>query len=350
MTSNLPRRRGERRGLRLWPVGAVLALSFTLAITVAALVFFAGWDLLGAQGLRTETRLASSTLFDLVKLSFGAVAGAGALVALVVAYRRQRVDEDAALRDATRLHTERFTTAVSQLGAESAAVRLGGVYALAGLADDAPTRDLRQTCIDVLCAYLRLPYTAEPDLPPGDADARHLYLFLREVRHTVIRLIRDHLRLPLEHPSSWQGHDLDFTGVVFDGGSFGGAVFSGGTVRFGRAVFPGRTVTFDGAVLSGGTVRFDRAVFSGGTVCFDDAKFSGGTAKFDRAVFSGGTVSFDRAVFSGDTVSFEHSVFSGGTVDFSAARGGPPSGLVPSNGQPLPAGLRIPNPWNPPTA
>ncbi|MEJ8642108.1 pentapeptide repeat-containing protein [Streptomyces sp. MS1.HAVA.3] len=164
------------------------------------------------------------------------------------------------------------------------------MYALAGLADDAPTRDLRQTCIDVLCAYLRLPYTAEPDLPPGDADARHLYLFLREVRHTVIPLIRDHLRLPLEHPSSWQGHGLDFTGVVFDGGSFGGAVFSGGKV------------------------------------------------------------SFDRAVFSGGTVSFEHSVFSGGTVDFSAARGGPPSGLVPSNGQPLPAGLRIPNPWNPPTA
>jgi hypothetical protein len=89
-----------------------------------------------------------------------------------VAYRRQRVDEDAALRDATRLHTERFTTAVSQLGAESAAVRLGGVHALAGLADDAPTRDLRQTCIDVLCAYLRMPYTAEADLPADDAYAR----------------------------------------------------------------------------------------------------------------------------------------------------------------------------------
>ncbi|GGO94398.1 hypothetical protein GCM10012280_49130 [Wenjunlia tyrosinilytica] len=74
-----------------------------------------------------------------MKLSFGVVAGAGALVALVVAHRRQRVDEDGALRDATRLRTERFTTAVSQLGQDSAAVRLGGVHALAGLADDAPT-------------------------------------------------------------------------------------------------------------------------------------------------------------------------------------------------------------------
>ncbi len=35
----------------------------------------------------------------LVKLSFGVVTGAGALVALVVAYRRQRVDEDGALDD-----------------------------------------------------------------------------------------------------------------------------------------------------------------------------------------------------------------------------------------------------------
>ena len=232
------RRQTEQRGLRLWPVGLVLVLAFVAAALVAAAVFFAGWDLLGARGLKPERRIDSKTLFDLVKLSFGVVAGAGALVALVVAYRRQRVDEDGALRDATRLHTERFTTAVSQLGDESAAVRLGGVHALAGLADDAPTRDLRQTCIDVLCAYLRLPYTAETELPPDDAAARHAYLALREVRHTVIRLIRDHLRLPSEHPHSWQGHDFDFTGVIFDGGDFDGARFSGGTVNFDGASSP----------------------------------------------------------------------------------------------------------------
>lgn len=121
---NLIRR--ERRGLRLWNVGLVLTLTFVTAVTIAAAVFFAGWDLLGAQGLKEEHRLTSKTLFDLVKLSFGVVAGAGAPVALVVAYRRQRVDEDGTLREATRLHTERFTTAVSQLGEESAALRLGG--------------------------------------------------------------------------------------------------------------------------------------------------------------------------------------------------------------------------------
>ncbi|MFD3442541.1 pentapeptide repeat-containing protein [Streptomyces sp. NPDC058685] len=322
MTSNPPQRQTERRGLLLWPVGTVLTLTFATAIAVAGAVFFAGWDLLGAERLKPEKQLTSSTLFDLVKLSFGVVAGAGALVALVVAYRRQRVDEDGALRDATRLHTERFTTAVSQLGDDSAAVRLGGVHALAGLADDAPTRDLRQTCVDVLCAYLRLPYTAETDLPASDTDARHAYLALREVRHTVIRLIRDHLRHAPQHPHSWQGHDLGFTSVVFDGGDFSGAVFSGGTVDFSGAKFSGGTVDFTNAVFSGGTVDFTNAEFSSDTVAFRHAVFSGSEVCFRGMVFCRGMIDFRRAVFSGGIVDFGRSEFSGvsdGTVDFSLA-------------------------------
>ncbi|MDQ0601374.1 hypothetical protein QF037_005719 [Streptomyces canus] len=38
--------------MRLWPVGAVLALAFAAAILVACLVFFAGWHLLGTRGLK----------------------------------------------------------------------------------------------------------------------------------------------------------------------------------------------------------------------------------------------------------------------------------------------------------
>ncbi|MEH0589800.1 pentapeptide repeat-containing protein [Streptomyces sp. B21-106] len=317
MSPRLPRRQTERRGLRLWPVGPVLVLAFTTAVMAAAAVFYAGWNLLDVHELKPERRIDSKTLFDLVKLAFGVVAGAGALVALVVAYRRQRVDEDGALRDATRLHTERFTTAVSQLGDASEAVRLGGVHALAGLADDAPTRQLRQTCIDVLCAYLRLPYVAEADLPANDAGARHAYLALREVRHTIIRLIRDHLRLPLEHHHSWQGHDLDFTGVTFDGGDFSGAAFSGGTVDFSGATFSSGRVDFSGARFSGGTVRF-HAAFSDDTVDFSGATFSGSTVDFSGATFTGGRVAFGGATFSGGTVRFFSARFSGGTVDFSA--------------------------------
>ncbi|WP_245659724.1 pentapeptide repeat-containing protein [Streptomyces ochraceiscleroticus] len=324
----------------MWHVWIVLPAVFLTAVVTAAGVFFTVWALLGSQGLKPESQLTAKTLFDLVKLSFGVVAGAGALVALVVAYRRQRVDENAALRDATRLHTERFTTAVSQLGQESAAVRLGGVHALAGLSDDAPTRALRQTCIDVLCAYLRLPYTTEVDLPPDDMEARHAYQALREVRHTIIRLIRD-------HPHSWQGHDLDFTGVAFDGGDLSHATFSGGTVRFTGASFFGCTVDFTGATFSGGTTDFAGATFSGGTVDFLDATFSSSTVVHFRATFSGGTVYFTGVPFAGGMVDFTGATFSGGAVDFTDARGDSPRGLVPRPREPMPVGLALPSAWHP---
>jgi hypothetical protein len=62
---------------------------------------------------------------------------------------------------------------------------------MAGLADDWP--ESRQTCVDVLCACLRMPY--KPD--PGEAAPEQQRLALqanREVRHTVIRVITAHLR------------------------------------------------------------------------------------------------------------------------------------------------------------
>ena len=65
-----------------------------------------------------------------------------------------------------RTLNERFATAAGQLGSDKPPeVRLAGVYAMAGLADDWPEN--RQTCVDVLCGYLRMPY--EPD--PGDPSS-----------------------------------------------------------------------------------------------------------------------------------------------------------------------------------
>ncbi|MEU3193611.1 pentapeptide repeat-containing protein [Streptomyces sp. NPDC006992] len=326
-----------RGGLRLWPVGSVLALIFLASVVVAAAVFLTGWDLLGARGIERERQLTSKTVFELVKLSFGVVAGSGALVALVVAYRRQRVDEDDARREATRLHTERFTGAVGQLGEEPAAVRLGGVHALVGLADDAPNRAQRQTCIDVLCAYLRLPYPPEEDPERTEVGGSPRHVGLHEVRRTVVRLIRDRLRLPTDHPHSWQGYDFDFTGAVLDGGSLDHAHFSGGSVSFEGAVFRGSvvlngarfcggTVNFTGVRFAGGTTNFNGAHFSGGRVSFEDARFCGGTVGFGAALFTGGTVSFKGAHFADGAVSFRGAHFSGnpgsfrGTVSFHGAR------------------------------
>ncbi|MEU4181511.1 pentapeptide repeat-containing protein, partial [Streptomyces sp. NPDC026589] len=275
-----PRSLNERE-LRLWKVGRALVLTFVAAVLVAGGVFYGLVVLLDFQEIDTTAKLDAKTLFDLVKLSFGVVAGAGALVALVVAYRRQRVDEAGAHREATRLHTERFSQAVDKLGSESPAVRLGGVHALAGLADDAPDDNLRQTCIAVLCAYLQLPFTPDPGDDPAHQEEHHRYLALRKVRHTILRLIGDHYRLPQGTHRSWQGCDLDLTGVTIDGDmNFSGAEFFDGVV------------SFSGTVFSGGRVLFDGAVFSSGRVLFDGAVFSSGRVSFGRAVLSGRAVSF----------------------------------------------------------
>src|SRR5262245_14329548 len=77
----------------------------------------------------------------------------------------------------TRTWNERFATAAGQLGSDKpAAVRLAAVYAMAGLADDWEKN--RQTCVDVLCAYLRMPY--EPD--PGDKASESKRLAFRASR------------------------------------------------------------------------------------------------------------------------------------------------------------------------
>ena len=239
----------------------------------------------------------------------------------------------------TRTLNERFDTVAEQLGSDKPpAVRLAAVYAMAGLADD--WQDHRQMCVDVLCAYLRMPY--EPG--PGDdapVEKRLAFQASREVRHTVIRVITAHLNGTA--PVSWCGLNFDFAGAVFDGGDFRGAKLSGGTVNFSNAEFSGGTVNFAGAEFSGGTVGFGYAGFSGGPVNFSSAKFSGaavhffhskftgespeftgagtsgGMVFFHAAEFSGGTVSFSRAEFSGGTVDFADAEFSGGTVGFAGA-------------------------------
>jgi uncharacterized protein YjbI with pentapeptide repeats len=325
MGANLPRRRrpaaarepvqrSDGGEARLWHLGTALAVSFTVAVVGLAGLAWLAWVLLGLAGYRHHGAPALKDTVGVLQLVFATVAGAGALVALIVAYRRQKITEADSLHDRTRVFNERFTAIAAQLGGEQPAVRLAGVHAMAGLADD--WKQNRQTCVDVLCAYLRLPY--DPDLG-ADADPaeRTAYRANREVRHTIIRLIGAHLRP--RAAVSWQDLDLDFTGVVFDGGDFSGAEFSGGTVTFRDAEFSGGLVDFSRAGFSGGTVGFRGARFSGGTVDFGGGEFSGGTVGFDHAEFSGGLVDFSRAEFSDGEVGFLSARFSGGTVGFLSA-------------------------------
>jgi hypothetical protein len=125
-------------------------------------------------------------------------------------------------------------------GAGGGHVHLAAIHAVARLADDVPDRAFRQSCIDLLCSYLRLAET-------------------RELRHAVIEVITERLR-PTAHVS-WQGHDFDFSGLVFDEADFNGVIFAADPENG----LKGR-VSFAGAEFAGDRITFGRAEFLGGTV------------------------------------------------------------------------------------
>jgi uncharacterized protein YjbI with pentapeptide repeats len=316
VNKQLSRRRSERRDgtrLRLWPIGWVLTASFVAVVIGLTGLWWVALALLNYPKLPHSKTISLHDAVGVAQLVFASVAGAGALVALVMAYRRQRVNEISTAHDQARVLNERFTSIATQLGDHSAAVRLAGVHALAGLADDWP--DNRQTCIDVLCAYLRMPFTPEPS-DDADPDEKLAFRGHRESRLTVIRLIAAHLQR--DAAVSWQGLDFDFSGVIFDGGDFGEAVFSDGMVKFDGAEFRDYVI-FVGAEFCGAVVRFDHTIFSG-EINFRHAEFRDGLVVFTSAKFPEDCfVSFENAVFSG-TVHFGGTEFAGGEVIFDGAQ------------------------------
>lgn len=129
---------------------AAAALTILLLLTGAAVVLWATgrpqggelWDIhYGVLPWKERLTIAGAV-----------AAGAGAAIALVVGYRKQRDAEDGKFAAA-------FADAAAQLGDDAPAVRVAGAYALAALADR--YNQHRQQCIDALCAHLRLPY--DPD-------------------------------------------------------------------------------------------------------------------------------------------------------------------------------------------
>ena len=351
----------------------VIALALVVALVWPITDLIAAHDVGLITGSKREAAL--QTAREAVRtqlLTLGA--GVFAAGALIFTARNFTLSRTTFRATEVRVLNERFATAAGQLGGDKpSAVRLAGVYAMAGLADDWKAN--RQTCVDVLCAYLRLYHEQEP----GEGKKAAAFQDDREVRRAIIRVIADHLRV--RAPVSWEGLNFDFTGVVFDGGSFtgarftgglvsfdniefttgctlsfagalftggfvsfSGARFTGGMVSFGGAVFSGElgAVSFHGAVFSGGQVNFGYADFSGSEVIFDSAQFTtGGQVRFDSAQFTGGQVRFESAQFTGGMVSFVDAKFRGGTVNFSRVAGWSHPPLFDWKGTP-PAGVRLP--------
>ncbi|MET7338448.1 pentapeptide repeat-containing protein [Nonomuraea sp. NPDC005650] len=239
-------------------------------------------DLAGPAGQPTPG--AGSARGEVLRTALAAGAGVGAAITLGLAFRRQRHQEIITAHtthDATeRRVTDLYTKAVEQLGHDKAAVRLGGLYALERLAQANPGH--RQTIVNVICAYLRMPYTppttpdpehqreaalqaarrrhraahtaavaapAAPSQDPADQEGE------RQVRLTAQRILGEHLRddRPLKRrdklppgPLLWEGMRIDLTGATlidFDwtGAHVSAAEFSHthfvGDARFMHATF-----------------------------------------------------------------------------------------------------------------
>jgi hypothetical protein len=123
----------------------------------------------------------------------------------------------------------RYHDAAEQLGHEQAPVRLAGVYAMARLADD--WVDQRQSCIDVLCAYLRMPRSGDAG---DDADT--------EVRLSIVRLIESNVASygvdGSRQPGPWSNLAFNFNGAAFRDFRLSQPYFSE-EVSFDRAKFSG---------------------------------------------------------------------------------------------------------------
>jgi uncharacterized protein YjbI with pentapeptide repeats len=264
--------------------------------------------------------------------------------------------------DATeRRITELYTKAVEQLGSDKAPVRLGGMYALERLAQDNPAH--RQTIVNVLCAYLRMPFpptapTSEPkpeadevpEVPSSDTKMGPIALSSTwqqegHVRLTAQDILTEHLRsrgAASKHIADslgtrfWPDIRLDLTGatlidftffrVVVAEAWFAGATFTG-TAQFGEATFTG-IAWFRGATFTS-NATFSRAAFTGlanfsETTFADDVWFSMATfatdANFNKATF-GGDATFYKTTFDG-TAEFQPATFAGDTTFYDTTFGG----------------------------
>ncbi len=250
---------------------------------------------------------------DAIKFGAGAIASGGALALLLLAMRRQRLAEQTQQHNemdaAERRVTELYVKAADQLGSAQAPVRLAGLYALERLAQDNPVH--RQTVVEVMCAYLRMPYTPprnETIATDDSADADKVSREERQVRLAAQRILLSHLQPGENHdgatanPHYWSDMDVDLTEAVLEEfdfsrchvrrGGFARVTFIGGA-GFDRAAFT-NAATFRGATF-------------GGDAWFGDAKFNS-SARFRGATFKG-YARFDGASFAG-SVGFVDATFS----------------------------------------
>jgi hypothetical protein len=189
----------------IWPAVIGVAALGTAVLGASAILLWLG---LGRPLLEGGRPVEPAVQLDIVRIALLVTGGLGGLVVLVVAYRRQKVAENAAWLEVLasrqenyKLFNDLYISTSQLLGNESAAVRQAGVYGIARLADDWPR--YKDACVDVLCAYLRTPAEAE-----GTGAER-------AVRQSAIQLLKRHLQV--DGSKSWLDCTVDLVGADFDG-------------------------------------------------------------------------------------------------------------------------------------
>lgn len=292
------RRRGNIGGS--WWLTIVLIVLPVVALTTVALVV-----------LLTQLDTSDATVrVDVIRTALSVGAGAAGVAALVLAGRRQWSTE----HDATeRRITELYTKAADQLGSDKAPVRLAGLYALERLGQSNPR--LRQTIVNVICAYLRMPYTPpvegtprplgrRPPRPRVEPTTQDEARQEREVRLTAQRLLATHLNR-VNRSTFWPDIHLDLAGATLI--DFALLTCSVRSAMFSNARFTGYAI-FIGSRFNREAI-FDAARFNG-RAHFDDAEFKD-VASFDEVQF-GDRTTFHRSKFA-EPASFTGAGFGGNT-------------------------------------
>lgn len=220
-------------------------------------------------------RATPSVRLDIIRTALSIVVGGGGAAGLLLTARRQRTTElDLAQKDHDSTEarvTELYGKAAEQLGNDKAPVRLAGIFALERLAQTYPEH--RQTIVDLLCAYLRMPF----ELDEADAESRQE----QQVRESAQQVLTAHLRE--EDPESfWTDVDLNLTGATLSTFKFirchaRFATFSG-AVFIGPAVFRGSSFDVQGdfrGVRFTGLADFRRVEFGAEGANFREARFEG---------------------------------------------------------------------------
>lgn len=272
-------------------------VALQVASAIGALVLFAAVYWVVPTLLTTDARLSAtdrqSAMSDVRSSLLATLGGLGALVGLAYTSRTFKLSQVGHL-------TGRFQDAAKLMGDADPLVRLGGIEAMAQLADE--WSDQRQRCVDMLCAHVRHVETGghRHSGDPIDHD--------EDTRRRALERIREALLPAPQHGWAWHKRprwtecDLDFRGATLGAFDLHGVVLDdieldlGGTTILGGVDLSGTVLRSTKIVLGGARlndvrseVSLDRATLDGVELNLREADLVAGSIRSIGTTFTGRT-------------------------------------------------------------